>query len=451
MNKVLPKIPRKAPFKPRSYDDPPLILTPYLESGQIQKAKELSRVGKLPNAPDVNSYSGFFTVQKMHNNNLFFWFFPAMNDDPKAPVILWLQGGPGTTGLFGLFLEHGPFSIDANLTAQLRPFHWAKTFNVIYVDSPVGTGFSFTTSKIGYCRNEDDVATDLYNFTQQFFTMFPEYRNNDFYIAGESYAGKYVPTLGYMIHTQGDSAKINLKGIAIGNGFCDPETMLDYSSYLYQLGLIDRKQANVMRNVSESIRELIRRKEYYDALIEMDQLVLQLHSLPYLSYFRNYTDFQFTYNYLVTNWPDNYFHYVNYISSPEFKKAVHVGNTTFSDGTEAQKHLLLDIMKSVKSKVAVLMDNYRVLFYNGQLDLVVPYPLTLNFLYSVEWKNATAYKEAERQIWKIEGTDDVAGYVHNVGYFYEVLVRNAGHIVPYDQPKAALDLITRFITRKSYT
>ncbi|GFY54695.1 probable serine carboxypeptidase CPVL [Trichonephila inaurata madagascariensis] len=318
MNKLSPKIPRKSSFKPREDDNKPLILTPYIQSGQIQKAKELSKVGSLPNAPNVTSYR------------------------------------------------------------------------------------------------------------------------------------KYVPSLAYMIHTQGNAAQINLKGFAIGNGFCDPETMVDYSSYLYQLGLIDRKQANVMHNISDSIKQLIRRKEYYEALVEMDQLVLQLHSLPYLSYFRNYTDFQFTYNYLVTNWPEDYFHYVDYISSPEFKKAVHVGNITFSDGTEAQKHLLLDIMQSVKPKVAVLMDNYRVLFYSGQLDVVVPYPLTMNFLYSVEWKNATAYKDAERQIWKIEGTEEVAGYVHNVGDFYEVLVRNAGHVVPHDQPRAALDLITRFVTQKSY-
>ncbi|GFX54269.1 probable serine carboxypeptidase CPVL [Trichonephila clavipes] len=189
MNKLSPKIPRKSSFKPREDDNKPLILTPYIQSGQIQKAKELSKVGRLPNAPNVTSYSGFFTVQKMHNNNLFFWFFPAMNGDPKAPIILWLQGGPGTTGLFGLFLEHGPFIIDSNSNAKMRPYSWTKSFHMIYVDSPVGTGFSFTTSKIGYCRNEDDVSTDLYNFLLQFFTMFPEYRDNDFYIAGESYAG----------------------------------------------------------------------------------------------------------------------------------------------------------------------------------------------------------------------------------------------------------------------
>ncbi|GIY18846.1 probable serine carboxypeptidase CPVL [Caerostris darwini] len=113
----------------------------------------------------------------------------------------------------------------------------------------------------------------------------------------------------------------------------------------------------------------------------------------------------------------------------------------------AQRNLLLDIMQSVKPEVTVIMNNYKVLFYNGQMDLIIPYPLTMNFLYSVRWKNADAYKKVKRQIWSVNNTDRIAGYVHNVGDFYDVLVRDSGHIVPYDQPKIALDLITRFIKK----
>ncbi|PRD21474.1 UNVERIFIED_CONTAM: serine carboxypeptidase CPVL [Trichonephila clavipes] len=448
-DKPLDSFKKKSHFKLKD-DNAPLFLTPYLQSGQIQKAKDLSLVRGLPNAPNITSYSGLFTVQQTFNNNLFFWFFPAMNNDHNAPIILWLQGGPGTTGLFGLFIENGPFVLQANMSAKIRPYNWAESFNVIYVDNPVGAGFSFTKTKGGYCINELDVATDLFEFLRQFYTMFPEYKKNDLYLAGESYGGKHATYLGYMIHTEGAAAKINLKGIMIGNGFIDPETMLDYSSYLYELGLIDRKQASVMRNVSNTVRQNIRRKEYYEALVGFDQLMLQLHTLPYKSYFSNYTDYDFTYNFLVTNWPDDYGYYFKYVKSPEFKKAIHVGNLTFNDGSMAQKSLLIDIMQSVKPQFTVLMNNYKVLFYSGQLDLLVPYPLSLNFLHSIKWKNATAYKDAERYVWKIEGTNEIAGFVHTVGDFHEVLVRNAGHLVPHDQPRAALDLITRFIKQNAY-
>ncbi|CAL1274971.1 unnamed protein product [Larinioides sclopetarius] len=429
----------------------PLFLTPYIRSGNVDKAKNLSRVEKIPNSPKLLSYSGFFTVNEKYNSNIFFWLFPAMNGDPKAPVILWVQGGPGMSGLFGLFVEHGPYVVDSNLTTKTRSFHWAKSFHVLYVDNPVGTGFSFTDNDYAYPTNQESVARDLYEFLQQFFAVFHEYRNNDFYIAGESYGGKYVPSLAYKIHKEGLSSKINLKGMAIGNGLCDPETMLDYSPYLYQIGLIDRNQAAVMQNLSDSIREHIRRKEYYEALVEVDKLIIQFNVLPFPSYFTNYTDYRFYYNYLHTKEPEAFHYYKGFINLPQVRKAIHVGNLTFQIGEKAQENLLLDIMQSVKPEVTVIMNHYKVLFYSGQMDLIIPYPLTVNFLHSVQWENADAYKNADRQIWKIDdGTDRIAGYVHNVGDFYEVLVRDSGHIVPYDQPKVALDLITRFIRGISY-
>ncbi|GFX54239.1 probable serine carboxypeptidase CPVL [Trichonephila clavipes] len=110
------------------------------------------------------------------------------NGDKKAPVLLWLQGGPGVSGLFGFFVENGPYTLDANMTATIRDYHWAKNFQIIFVDNPVGTGFSFTDHPKGYVTNEEEMADDMYEFLQQFFTVFYEYRNNEFYITGESYA-----------------------------------------------------------------------------------------------------------------------------------------------------------------------------------------------------------------------------------------------------------------------
>ncbi len=89
-------------------------------------------------------------------------------------MVLWLQGGPGGSSLFGLFIEHGPFSVGPNLTLHKRDDAWTLTNNVIYVDQPVGTGFSFTRKDACYAKTEVDVANDLYEFVRQFFMMFPE-------------------------------------------------------------------------------------------------------------------------------------------------------------------------------------------------------------------------------------------------------------------------------------
>nr|XP_054926486.1 probable serine carboxypeptidase CPVL [Dermacentor andersoni] len=187
----------------------PLFLTPLIESGKYQEALHKSRVGKIGSIPNVLSYSGFITVNKDLGSNLFFWFFPAMalacwncvhsflflifssQESPEnAPVSLWLQGGPGTSSLFGLFVEHGPYFVDENGVGQLRPITWTRTISVLYVDNPVGTGFSFTQNERGYARNQSDVSRDMIEMLQQFFTLFSNYSSNDFYLSGESYAGE---------------------------------------------------------------------------------------------------------------------------------------------------------------------------------------------------------------------------------------------------------------------
>ena len=117
------------------------------------------------------------------------------NNATDAPLILWLQGGPGGSSLFGLFIEQGPYLINAELKATPRNVTWSESYNVLYIDQPAGTGFSFTDDSRGFATSQVDVANDLYETLVQFFTVFPELLACDFYITGESYAGTHWYTL----------------------------------------------------------------------------------------------------------------------------------------------------------------------------------------------------------------------------------------------------------------
>ncbi|CAL1274969.1 unnamed protein product [Larinioides sclopetarius] len=79
----------------------------------------------------------------------------------SSHIILWLQGGPGASDIFGIFALNGPYVVRKNLAVELRSHTWAKEFNVICVDNPVGTGFSFTNDDGGYSTNEDEVADKI--------------------------------------------------------------------------------------------------------------------------------------------------------------------------------------------------------------------------------------------------------------------------------------------------
>nr|KAF6469201.1 carboxypeptidase vitellogenic like [Molossus molossus] len=386
----------------------PLFLTPYVEAGKIIQGRQLSVVAPFPRQ-HVESYAGFLTVNKSFNSNLFFWFFPAMADTANAPVVLWLQGGPGGSSMFGLFVEHGPYFITKNLTMRARDFPWSSTLSMLYIDNPVGSGFSFTDDPKGYAVSEDDVARDLFSALIQFFQLFPEYQKNDFYATGESYAGKYVPALAHYIHTLNPilSVKIKLKGIAIGDAYSDPESVMD-------------------------------------RLLDGD-----LTKDP--SYFYNVTGCSNYYNILQCTEPEDQNYYEKFLSLSEVRRAIHVGNRTFNDGSKVAKYLREDTVKSVKPWLTEIMNNYKVLIYNGQLDIIVAAPLTEQSLMAMDWKGSREYKKAKKKIWKIFESDaEVAGYVRQVGDFHQVIVRGGGHILPYDQPLRSFDMINRFIYDKGW-
>lgn len=319
-------------------DDPgdPLFLTPLINNGEVDKARAMSKVPDLDGV-GVTSYAGYLTVNASCNSNMYFWFFPALNNDTKAPVLLWLQGGPGGTSMFGLFNEHGPIMVDKDGKLQRRPITWAQKYSMVYIDNPVGTGFSFTQKDECYARNEDDVARDLYNALSQFFTVFSDYQPNDFYATGESYAGKYVPAISYKIHqeNQGSPAvKINLKGVIIGDGLCDPESMFPaYAPFMFNVGLLDENQRDYFAKYAALAVADIRAKNFASAFKIFDDL-LNGDLTGYKAWFYNQTGLDFYFNYLLTTQPVEFTYYNSYIIKDYVRKSIHVGDMPFNSGNK---------------------------------------------------------------------------------------------------------------------
>lgn len=413
-----------------------LFLTPYIKEGRIIAARQASKVPSLIEGNDVESYAGYLTVNSVYNSNLFFWFFPAENNPSKAPVALWLQGGPGGSSLFGTFAENGPFSITKDLKLARRSHYWSQQLNMIYIDNPVGTGFSFTDIDIGYATNEAEVGTDLYAALVQFFQLFPEYQSHDFFITGESYAGKYIPALGHTIHKNnpGAQVRINLVGMAIGDGWIDPRNMMVYSDYLFQHGLIDDNTTAAMKMLEQQTVQLIDEKKFHEAAIVNDKI---------MELMVNVSGPIDQYDFLEAgNDPDMAMDIAGYLDQTYVRKSLHVGKRNFSEGGKVAEYLYDDVPQSVAPWLGELLDEYRVLLYNGQLDIIVAYPLTVNFIKNLNWTGTQEYLTAPRKLWWVG--NELAGYTKSAKNLTEILVRNAGHMVPANQPIWALDLITRF-------
>ncbi|XP_071720292.1 serine carboxypeptidase-like 31 [Rutidosis leptorrhynchoides] len=197
-------------------------------------------VTNLPGQPSVDfrHYAGHVTVNEKSGRALFYWFYEAWTLSDEKPLVLWLNGGPGCSSVgYGATQELGPFIVSTDGKGlQLNPYSWNREANMLFLESPVGVGFSYSNTSSDYDNLGDDfTANDTYAFLHNWFLKFPLYKNRPFYIAGESYAGKYVPELASLIHDKNKDPTlfINLKGILLGN----PETndaedwkgMIDYA------------------------------------------------------------------------------------------------------------------------------------------------------------------------------------------------------------------------------
>jgi len=357
-------------------------------------------------------------------------------------------------------VENGPFSVSPDGKRLIRRSHsWNEQFSMIYIDNPVGTGFSFTESKEGFCTNETDVANDLYSVLQQFFLVFPELVPLEFYVTGESYGGKYVPSIAYKIHIENEALKerhsnkqkqifINLQGIAIGDGLMDPLTQFTgFGPLLYTLGLADENEVEEISNYEKTFVQLLDAGDYKGAF-EVFDMLMNGDFYPYPTYFENITGTTNYYNLLDPVYPPN--PYATFLIANVTRKAIHVGAYQFSDSNSTvELYLIDDWMHSVANIMPTLLNNYKVMTYNGQVDIILGPSLAEKYYKVIPWDGQQQYLQANKTIWK-SSTDDISGYVRSVGKYRQVIIRGAGHLAPLDQPARLYDMITRFVLNKPF-
>ncbi|ONM17116.1 Serine carboxypeptidase-like 19, partial [Zea mays] len=187
--------------------------------------------------------TGYVEVDEQLGVQLFYYFVRSEKDDPgEDPLLLWLSGGPGCSGLSGLAYEIGPFHFDARgyrggfPTLLYRPETWTKVSNIIFMDSPVGTGFSYATSDEGLKSSDTQAVRQLAIFLRkrahdrlpdlpvlmQWLEEHPEFLPNPLYIGGDSYGGMIVPALALQIHTSSATTLLHISTVPL---------LQTYSSY----------------------------------------------------------------------------------------------------------------------------------------------------------------------------------------------------------------------------
>ncbi|KAI0998242.1 Carboxypeptidase [Podosphaera aphanis] len=162
------------------------------------------------------SYAGTLPISSdpKDPNQLWFWFFPSTNPLAEKEITLWLNGGPGCSSLDGLIQENGPFLWQPGTYEPIpNPYSWTNLTNMIYVDQPVSTGFSPGNITV---NDQNDVANQFLAFWKNFITTF-QMEGFKVYIAGESYAGQYIPYIASAMLDTNDTTYYNLKGIQLND------------------------------------------------------------------------------------------------------------------------------------------------------------------------------------------------------------------------------------------
>ncbi|EFJ43239.1 hypothetical protein VOLCADRAFT_66092 [Volvox carteri f. nagariensis] len=389
--------------------------------------------------PEPTSY-GYLDVNPEKGSAMYYMYFEAQEASPHdkdVPIILWLQGGPGCSSFFGMLYINGPYFVNDDLTLRRNLGSWNRMYGMLFIEQPIGVGFSKRGSA-SIPDNELDVAWDLYRALQSFYRTDPELQSRPLIITGESYAGKYVPSISHFIlqvcmklSQHVEAPVFTLGGLAVGNGFTDAETQTAVQAEVaWGMGLIDTVQRRVAEGMQQEIIELVRSREWRAARNKSDALLRYISTAGGAA---TLEDVRRNTGYDSRNQVDEY------LNSPPLRQLLAPsGVPPASDlawescSGEVDAVMGHDVMKSVKGLVSDLLQYKPVLLYQGQWDAECGVGSNDAWIHTLQWHGHGGFTAAPRKFWWVNGR--IAGFWKSYNTLDLLVLRNTGHMVPHDNP-----------------
>ncbi|PMD34051.1 putative carboxypeptidase Y like protein A [Hyaloscypha variabilis F] len=398
----------------------------------------------------VKQYSGYLDDEE-NDKHLFYWFFESRNDPKNDPVILWLNGGPGCSSLTGLFLELGPSSIDSKLKLHDNPYSWNANASVIFLDQPVNVGYSYSGSSVS---NTIAAGKDVYALLTLFFKQFPEYAKQDFHIAGESYAGHYIPVFTSEILSH-KKRNINLKSVLIGNGLTDGYTQYEhYRPMACGKGgypaVLDEGECQAMDNALPRCQSLI--QNCYDSESVWSCVPASIYCNnafigPYQKTGQNVYDIRGKCE-DSSNLCYSALGYISeYLNKKEVQQELGAEVSSYdSCNFDINRNFLFqgDWMQPFHRLVPGILEQIPVLIYAGDADFICNWLGNQAWTEALEWPGQKDFNKASIKDIKLDSGDKY-GKIKSSGNFTFLQIFGAGHMVPMDQPEASLDFLNRWV------
>ncbi|KAI5301331.1 Cell death protease [Ascosphaera pollenicola] len=357
-------------------------------------------------------------------------------------------------------MEIGPFRLTTDHTLRHLNSSWNEFANMLFVDQPLGTGFSYANTD-SLDHEMVQVADHMVTFLENWFAIFPQYQSDDLYVAGESYAGQHIPYIAKAIidrnqRTRPDSTQWNLQGLLIGNGWISPREQYEaYTKFAKQRGLLV-PGTDAAKFVDERMAlclALYEQPEAYDridigdceAVLSTIMSETEKDGMCYNMYDIRLKD---SYPSCGSNWPPDLEYLTPYLRREDVKKALHI-NADKKTGWEECSGSVSKQLQNRNSKPAVqllpsIIDaGVPLLLFSGADDMICNHIGTEDMLANLQWADAKGFGDAPRYDWVFGG--ETIGFYQAARNLTYVLFYNASHMVPFDHPARAVDMLNRFM------
>ncbi|KAI9306874.1 Alpha/Beta hydrolase protein [Cunninghamella echinulata] len=422
--------------------------------------------------PNVKQISGYLDVD--NDKHFFFWFFESRNKPKEDPLVLWLNGGPGCSSLTGLFMELGPCTVNkAGDDTTINPYSWNSNSSIVFLDQPLNVGYSYGE---GGASDTKVAAKHVYAFLQLFFKNFKQYADLDFHVAGESYAGHYIPRIGTEINKnnqgkhsssllysmQSTLSPINLKSLMIGNGLTDP--LIQYKYYAKMAcensygPVLEKSTCRQMDEAYPACARLIESCYKSGSVFSCLPAAMKCNKdqiAPYQQTGMNPYDVRekckggnLCYEILES--------VQKYLNRDDVKKEVGAKVEQYESCNmqiNFRFSLAGDWMRPYVNDVPPLLeDGIRVLIYAGDADFICNWMGNKAWSLELPWSGGEEFKnDAKDEKW-VSALDQTTqfGELRSTkdGKFAFLRVFGAGHMVPYDQPEASLQMLNTWVHNK---
>ncbi|CCK72559.1 carboxypeptidase C KNAG_0K01950 [Huiozyma naganishii CBS 8797] len=407
---------------------------------------------------NVKQWSGYLDYGE--SKHFFFWFFESRNDPANDPVILWLNGGPGCSSFTGLFFELGPSSLGPDLKPIHNPHSWNNNASIIFLEQPLGVGFSHGDDKVTSTKL---AGKDAYVFLELFYKEFPHLRSNDFHIAGESYAGHYIPQIAHEIAVVNRATRtFNLSSIMIGNGITDTLVQSDYYEPMACGGggypaVLPPEDCKSMAKGAERCRVLNKACYVSKNTIPCFAALTYCNSAllgPFEKTGLNVYDIRAP----CEDQGDDGLCYFGMRYIEEYMNQQYVQETLGSDvnhytgcNDDVFNGFILtgDEAKPFQQYVAELLNlDIPVLIYAGDKDFICNWLGNHAWTDQLEWRGSEKYQKLPLQPWIHSETGEEIGQIKSHEGLSFLRIYDAGHMVPYDQPESSLEMVNKWISHE---